>query len=198
MKLKKMEIVMILTLILCMAFHFLSFAGGCQNIKKDVLRLHILASSDTAADQALKLKVRDAVLKQGYAVFDGAKTVDEAKLKVRKNLDVIKKIAQDEVRKNGYDYTVDVRLETTFFDTRVYRNFTLPAGEYEALRIVIGSGEGHNWWCVMFPTLCLSACDNLDDIDALSDEEKELIQSNPKMEIRFKCVEIYEKIKKLL
>ena len=87
MKLKKMEIVMILTLILCMAFHFLSFAGGCQNIKKDVLRLHILASSDTAADQALKLKVRDAVLKQGYAVFDGAKTVDEAKLKVRKNLE---------------------------------------------------------------------------------------------------------------
>ena len=198
MKPKKIEIIMILTLCFCITFHFLSFAGECRDIKKDVLRLHILAASDTAEDQALKLKVRDAVLKQAHAVFDEAKNVAEAKQKARENLAVIKKIAEDEVRKNGYQYRVDVRLEKAFFNTRVYKNFTLPAGEYEALRIVIGAGAGHNWWCVMFPSLCLASCNNLNDIDSLSEEEKELIQSNPKMEIRFKCVEIYEKLKKLL
>ena len=198
MKLKKMETVLIVALILGMALHFVSFSKNCENIKKDVFRLHILANSDETFDQNLKLRVRDAVLAAGYDVFDGVNSVEQAKKKVLKNLDVIRKIAQNEIRKNGYDYPVAVRLEKTFFDTRRYRDFTLPAGEYEALRIVIGKGEGHNWWCVMFPALCLAASGKPADTSSLSEEEKRLILSNPKVEVRFKCVEIYEKIKKML
>ena len=198
MKLKKMETVLIVALILGMALHFVSFSKNCENIKKDVFRLHILANSDETFDQNLKLRVRDAVLAAGYDVFDGVNSVEQAKKKVLKNLDVIRKIAQNEIRKNGYDYPVSVRLEKTFFDTRRYRDFTLPAGEYEALRIVIGKGEGHNWWCVMFPALCLAASGKPADTSSLSEEEKRLILSNPKVEVRFKCVEIYEKIRKML
>ena len=143
-------------------------------------------------------QVRDAVLAAGYDVFDGVNSVEQAKKKVLRNLDTIRKIAQKEIHKNGYDYPVAVRLEKTFFDTRRYRDFTLPAGEYEALRIVIGKGEGHNWWCVMFPALCLAASGKPADTSSLSEEEKRLILSNPKIEVRFKCVEIYEKIKKML
>ncbi len=198
MKLKKIELIVIFTLVFSLIFHFVSFSKDCENIKKDVLRLHILANSDAAFDQNLKLMVRDAVLAEGYDVFDGVKTVEQAKRKVLKNLDTIEKIAKREITKNGYTYPVAVKLEKTFFETRYYRDFTLPAGEYEALKIVIGKGEGHNWWCVMFPSLCLAACGAVEDNNALSEAEKDLILSDPRFEVRFKCVEIYEKIKKML
>ncbi|MBQ3432294.1 MAG: stage II sporulation protein R [Clostridia bacterium] len=198
MKLKRMEITLIITLIFCMLFHFFSFAAECGSVKKDVLRLHILANSDSAADQALKLKVRNALLLAGGDTFEGTQTVELAKQKALKNLDKMEKIATDTLRKNGCMDCVHVSLEKTYFDTRYYTDFTLPAGEYEALKVVIGKGGGHNWWCVMFPALCLAASDNSEALQALTPREQELIQSNPKTEIRFKCVEIYEKIKKML
>ncbi|MBR2589338.1 MAG: stage II sporulation protein R [Clostridia bacterium] len=198
MKVKKTEWILIFTLIFCMLFHFVSFAADCRQIKKDVLRLHILANSDSAADQALKRKVRDALLSAGYDIFEGAENAEQAKEKMRLHLKEIEGIARQTLRENGCTDTVCASLESCFFDTRYYKDFTLPAGNYEALRIVIGKGEGHNWWCVMFPALCMAACDDERAMQCLSEDELELIQSNPKTEIRFKCVEIYEKIKNLL
>lgn len=198
MKLKKIELALILGLTAAIFFNIFSFAFSSQNIKKDVLRLHIIANSDSAFDQALKLKVRNEILKGGNNIFTGNETLEQAKSKIAANLDNIRNIAVQTIEKNGCKYSVKVALEKAFFDTRYYNNFTLPAGEYEALKVVIGKGEGHNWWCVMFPPLCLSASDNINNVKSLTEEEKRLILSNPDYEIRFKCVEIYEKLKNYL
>ena len=198
MKLKKIELALILGLTAAIFFNIFSFAFSSRNIKKDVLRLHIIANSDSAFDQALKLKVRNEILRGGNNIFSGNETLEQAKSKIAANLDNIRNIAVQTIEKNGCKYSVKVALEKAFFDTRYYNNFTLPAGEYEALKVVIGKGEGHNWWCVMFPPLCLSASDNINNVKSLTEEEKRLILSNPDYEIRFKCVEIYEKLKNYL
>ena len=198
MKLKKIELAVIAGLIFSIIFNVFSFALSCKKVERDVLRLHIIANSDSEYDQRLKLKVRDEILKSGYDIFNGNETLSQAKSKIAANLDNIRKIALQYLEKNGCYYDVKVKFEKTFFETRYYENFTLPAGGYEAFRVVIGKGEGHNWWCVMFPPMCLSASDNIKDIKSLSKEEKELILSNPEYEIRFKCVEVYQKIKKYL
>lgn len=198
MRLKKIEIAVIAALVLCIVFNVFSFALESKNIRKDVLRLHIIANSDSLEDQALKLKVRDAILQSGYDIFSGNESLESAKLKTTKNLDNIRKIAQRTLAENACNAPVKVCFEKAFFETRYYKDFTLPAGKYEALKVIIGKGEGHNWWCVMFPPLCLSASDDIEDINSLTEEEKELILSNPQYEIRFKCVEIYEKLKNYL
>lgn len=198
MRLKKIELAVIIGLIISIFFNIFSFAFSCKNIENDVLRLHIIANSDSTFDQQLKLKVRDEILKSGYNIFNGNETLVQAKSKIAKNLDNIRKITEKTIEKNGFNYPVKVEFEKAFFETRYYENFTLPAGEYEALKVIIGEGKGHNWWCVMFPPLCLSASDDLGNIKSLSDEEKKLILSNPDYEIRFKCVEVYEKVKKYI
>ena len=198
MKFKKIELALISGLIISIVFNVFSFAFSCEKIKKDVLRLHIIANSNSTFDQRLKIKVRDEILKSGYDVFCGNETLEQAKAKIASNLDNIRKIAKNTLAENGCDYQVKVEFEKTFFETRCYKNFTMPAGVYEAVRVVIGSGEGHNWWCVMFPPMCLSASDDIEDIKSLSEEEKQLILSNPEYEVRFKFIEIYEKAKKYL
>ncbi|MBQ6379974.1 MAG: stage II sporulation protein R [Clostridia bacterium] len=193
MKLKKIELTLCLVLIGCIFYNFISFANCCNQIKKDVLRLHILANSDAPSDQALKLKVRDAVLREGGAIFEGVETINQAKKKASENLDVIRNIAIKELRANNCFDSVEVKLSKAFFDTRYYSDFTLPAGEYEALQVIIGEGNGHNWWCVMFPQMCLAASGKQTRVQTLNEAEQKLVFSNPQIEIRFKCVEIYEK-----
>lgn len=198
MMLKKMEWVLIIGLVIAIILHMVSFAACCSEVRNDVLRLHILANSDSEEDQALKLRVRDAVLNESGYIFEGVTNVRQARREAKKELNTMQRVAQKTVLESGYTYPVTVSLEKCFFETRYYESFTLPAGEYEALRIVIGKGEGHNWWCVMFPQLCLASCAEIEDAKSLSEEEKQLISSSPQFEIRFKCVEIYEKIKKIL
>ena len=197
MRLKKIELATVLALIICMVLNITIFFASCENIRHDVLRLHILANSDTAADQALKLRVRDRLLSEGYDIFDGAHSLMEAKATAVKNFAGIKKICQEEVKAQGYNYTVNVSLEKAFFETRYYEDFTLPAGNYDALRVVIGKGEGHNWWFVVFPALCTSAASDKTVSEYLDDEELALIEADRRFEIRFKCVEWIENIKNL-
>ncbi|MBE6817986.1 MAG: stage II sporulation protein R [Ruminococcaceae bacterium] len=189
---KRMEAVLCAALVLCIGLNIFSFGLCCREVRQDVLRLHILANSDSKQDQELKYKVRDAVLHEHSGIFKSANTVEQAKLKANENLEAMRKTAVRTLRQNGCDKAVTVKLEKAFFQTRYYRDFTLPAGEYEAVRIVIGDGEGHNWWCVMFPQMCLAAS-TAAAAKNLSDEEKQLIFSDPQFEVRFKCVEMYEK-----
>ena len=121
-----------------------------RDLADKVVRLHVLANSDTEEDQALKLLVRDAVLEQSA---DRA----EAEIRLRESLPELEAIAEETVRANGYDYAVTAELEDTAFPTKEYDGFSLPAGEYLALRILIGEGAGQNWWCVVFPPLCTAA-----------------------------------------
>ena len=126
-------------------------------------RLHVIANSDSDADQQVKMQVRDAVLE---ATKDGilqCTNAQEARAYIEKNLEIIEKTANETLAANGFDYTATAQVGTFHFPDRTYQNVTYPEGDYQALRISLGKGEGHNWWCVMFPPLCLTEIDGLDE-----------------------------------
>ena len=180
--------------VIAAVFSVVSFASGCAEVRHDVLRLHIVGASDSEFDQSLKLKVRDAVLEKGGELFDGTVTADEAEKIITPRIDELKAVAEEVLKENGCDYKVDIQVGEEYFTTRCYENFTMPAGVYTAVRVNIGSAEGKNWWCVMFPPLCLPAASA--DADAFfTDEEMKIVSSSPRYEPRFKIVEIYESIK---
>lgn len=169
------------------------FSAKCSDIENSVLRLHILANSDNVYDQELKLKVRDAVLSAGSEAFTGAKSADEAEQKIVMHKDKLLSVAKSVIEEEGYDYDVTLEITDEKFPTRTYDHVTLPAGTYRAVKIVIGEGEGHNWWCVMFPALCLPGASS-DSLDAvLTEGEVDLVKTDPKLDVRFKITELFEK-----
>lgn len=193
---KGFKIFVPLFLIICFIFaHITPFIETSEEISEDVFRLHILANSDTAEDQKLKLKVRDEILIKGEEIFKACKTVDEAEEICRKNIDFFEQTAESCIKENGYDYTVRAYVDEEYFNTREYETITLPSGIYNALKIEIGEAQGKNWWCVMFPAICLPSVSDDEINSVLTDDEIALINSNNKYEIRFKIVEVYEKIK---
>ena len=145
-----------------------------EQIAGKVLRFHVLANSDTAEDQNLKLAVRDAVGSRMAELLSDVPDREACEQVVEAHLPEIAETAQAVVREAGYEYEVHAAIEETEFPSKTYGKFTFPAGKYEALRVVIGEGEGHNWWCVMFPPLCFV------DISSgvVPDESKELLENN--------------------
>lgn len=170
------------------------FADQCSDIRSKVFRLHIIANSDSDADQALKLKVRDKILEFSPELFSGASDKDEVMAQAQQNLDEIQAIAQQEVCDEGYSYGAQVEIVNMYFTTRTYGDVTLPAGNYDALRIIIGAGEGHNWWCVLFPPLCLPSAESKETLqDALGNGEASVVTGDSEdIVIKFKIVELYE------
>lgn len=171
------------------------FVKTSERLSQDVFRLHILANSDSDEDQALKIKVRNAVLICGESVFTNCSNLSEAVEIGKNNIEVFKSAAENCIAENGYDYPVNVYVDKEFFTTRKYNDITMPGGVYNALKIEIGKAEGHNWWCVMFPAICLPSVSDDEINQYLSDDEINLLNSGSKYKIRFKIVEIYEKIK---
>lgn len=164
-----------------------------ESISQKVFRLHILANSDSQHDQNLKLLVKDEILKLSTELFTDAKSVNDARHIAEDNIKVFENTAQQVVEANGYSYNISVTTDKEYFNTREYDGFIMPAGEYNTLKIIIGNGEGHNWWCVMYPSVCISGCtDDFDEI--MNDEEKEMLTSS-KFIPKFKIIEIYERIK---
>ena len=196
---KRLEISVCLGLVFAVLLSIASLNTECSEIRDSVLRLHVLATSDSAEDQALKLKVRDRILTVSEKMFSHAATKEEAVEDARNHLSLLQEEAQKVIFDDGYAYPVSVSLETSYFTTRSYGNVTLPAGEYQALRVVIGDGGGHNWWCVMFPPLCISAASEEEAqlSDVLSPEQMTLVESDG-YEIKFKCVELYEEFRRAL
>ena len=180
-------------LIFSILISMVSFDAKCENLRDNVLRLHIIANSDSQNDQALKLRVRDAILEESEQLFLGADTLDDAIVLTKQNIPKIEKIAKDTIKKEGYDYGVSVKVEDSFFGTRVYDDFTLPAGVYEALKIEIGKAEGKNWWCVLFPSICVGAAGDLSD--SASDGAVKIAKGGSRFIVRFKIVELYEIVK---
>ena len=181
--------------VLTVIYSVIPFQAQCSEISDEVFRLHILADSDEEADQNLKLKVRDRVLEYTQNLFSSAQSKEEAETAVSDNLQSIANVAYSEVLSNGYAYPVKAEITNMYFTTRYYENYTLPSGMYDALRITIGSGKGHNWWCVMYPSICVSSPEHQDDKakEALSSEQYDIVK-NEKTEYKFKIVEIFEKI----
>lgn len=196
---KKIKISVTVGIVVAILFSICSFAKTSEEIRSDVLRLHVIANSDTSVDQNLKLRLRDYILQEGKDIFNGSVNVENAVEKIEPVLPELEKSAKAFVNQAGFDYDVKISLSNEYFTTRTYETVTLPAGKYLALRVVIGSGEGHNWWCVMFPPMCVPAADKKDEIEnVFSEKEIKLVESKPKYEPRFKFVEIYEQLKEII
>jgi len=197
-RLKRWEIV----LLAAMAAFLISGAMALHtqdDLSDKVVRLHVLANSDSEADQALKLKVRDAVLERAEEILEQSGNRDEAEGKLRGQLLEFERIAEAVIGEAGYDYAVNVELRDTEFPTRAYDGFTLPAGEYLALRVLIGEAAGQNWWCVVFPPLCTTASSEI-TVSALAsgftEEEVRLItEENAGYVLKCKAVEFWEQLR---
>lgn len=139
-------------------------------LSDQVIRLHVLANSDSEADQALKLEVRDAVLEAASGYLEEGASLEETRAVLTDHLADIAAAGAERVAEEGYDYAVTASVEDhCWFPTKQYTDFALPAGEYTALRVVIGAGDGQNWWCVVFPPLCLGSVSETAAQTALSD-----------------------------
>jgi stage II sporulation protein R len=190
---KTIEKAIVLGLILSILFSITSFEGRCENISEKVLRLHILANSDSENDQKLKLNVRDKILEYSKDYLSTAQNKDDAKNLSSNYLNSIEEVAEKEVKNEGYDYPIKVELCNMYFNTREYDNITMPAGRYDALRVLIGEGKGHNWWCVMFPPICLGAAKEEKKLDSvLNENELDVVENGQEYEIKFKIVELFE------
>ena len=161
-------------------------------IYKDTIRLHILANSDSDEDQALKIEIRDRLLDKYGTMLSSSNSVNQAKKTVEDLISSIEKDASEWIKELGYDYTVRTTLTEEWYDTREYDGFTLPAGYYTSLRVIIGDGGGQNWWCVMYPPLCTEiATERAPKDDYVIDYSKEEIHliTGGRYKIKFKILE---------
>lgn len=197
MKLKLIEIALFLALFISVT-SCLSFDKECEGIREKVLRLHVIANSDTDTDQSLKLKVRDSILSESEEIFTDTDSLIAAENEIVKTLPKIEECAENTVIDEGFSYDVTVRFEPSYFPTRTYENVTLPAGFYKSLKVIIGEGEGKNWWCVLFPPMCLPAAMKEEEVlsAVLTEDELSLVSSEPKYEIRFWIVEKLQEFKR--
>ncbi|MBR2578919.1 MAG: stage II sporulation protein R [Clostridia bacterium] len=177
----------------------LGFFSRCDSISGKIFRLHIIANSDSAEDQALKLKVRDRILSDVGVELSAATDVIGAEHVAEGKLGEIENIAQDEVLKNGYGYEVKAQIVHMYFSTRYYGDITMPAGYYDALRITIGEAKGKNWWCVMFPPMCIPAAEGSAELQKVLDSaEVDTLSSEGRYVLEFKAVEIYAKLQEFI
>lgn len=191
-----------------------SVTNTVNSYKEKFIRFHVLANSDLDKDQQLKIKVRDEVIKYLQPILENSKSINQSEEIIKEEMDEIKKISKKVISKNGYSYGVNIELGYSKFPTKQYSNVILPAGEYKALRIIIGSGEGKNWWCVMFPPLCF-----IDENSGVIDKKTEdkfkeiltndefgmIVDSKPKKEkkveiksrftVKFKVLEVFRNLK---
>ena len=190
MKIKRWEI----ALALALAVTFLcGFAVSREQtaLADKLIRLHVVAASDSEEDQALKLQVRDAVLQQLHAILQGVDNREEAEARIRARLDELSRCAEETLQDAGKPAPVAVSLAVENFPTREYDTFSLPAGYYTSLRIVIGEGQGHNWWCVVFPPLCTEAAteDEFQDMGLTEEQQNLICGSGGGYVVRFRAME---------
>ena len=208
--------ILILSLVAIISIMTISISGevkkisnASQDYKDKLIRFHVIANSDSDEDQNLKLKVRDAVINYLQPKLLESESIEESELIIKREYSELEKISKNIILQNGYNYDVKIGIDYSEFPTKQYSNVVLPAGEYKALKIIIGEGSGKNWWCVMFPPLCFvdeekgiidkDTDDKLREV--LTEEEYNLIaqktsnQTN-RVQIKFKVVEIVQNIVK--
>ena len=191
-------ILFFIVLILFSLFVFISAISYVDAVSKDlsnsVFRLHVIANSDSTEDQNLKYKVRDKVLEYMNEISKNCSSKEDVILLATEHLSEFEEIAKQVIVDNGYDYDVTVKIGNFDFPTKSYGDISFPAGNYDALRIEIGSAQGQNWWCVMFPPLCFVDVtsgvvpDESKEImkENLNDEEYSIISDNESSDIKFK------------
>ena len=184
-KKKKISVAFILV---CATFALSIYSASEYHSHKyaeNILRFHVIANSNTAQDQALKLKVRDAVGCKISELANQSKSAEETAEIVAEHSDEIIETARRCIENEGYEYGVSIEIGEFYFPTKHYSEVSLPAGDYEAVRIIIGEGLGENWWCVLFPPLCFSNGSAVENNG----------NTNEKVTVKFKFVEIFQKVK---
>ena len=183
-----------------------------DDIKDKLIRFHVIANSDTEEDQNLKLKVRDKVVEALTEKLSGVESLEEAEEILEDNIDYVNQIAREVISSNNYDYEVNTMLSYENFPNKVYGDYVFPQGNYEAYRVIIGSGQGQNWWCVMFPSLCFvdesksdvdstNLKEEIENIEAKENKEDNKVEENTSdlnkednnksdIKIKFKIVEV--------
>lgn len=192
---------LIIALILYCAFSVTYFASVSGEIRESVVRLHILADSNSEIDQQVKLKVRDALLTKNTELLSGKVTPENAEEYFENSKEELEKCANEVLKENGFNYKAKITLGKEYYTTRVYEDLTFPAGTYTSVKVVLGSGQGQNWWCVMFPPLCVPAAtgdittdDGVNLEEYLNEDGERLVSSKGKFKVGFKVLEIYEKL----
>lgn len=180
--------------ILTVLASFYPFAAACGELPQNVVRLHVVANSNSQQDQAVKLLVRDAVLEEASRWYGDATSMEEASSQLCTHLESIAGAARETLQREGAFYSAQAQVTEMYFPTRDYGDFRLPAGRYRTLRITLGEGEGHNWWCVVFPSLCLPAAGD-DPLLALPEGERQVVEDSQHMEVKWKAVELWESLR---
>lgn len=190
MKFLKSELALILALLITLTYTVFA-TNSYEQVADKVIRFHVLANSDTDADQALKLLVKDQVFAFISDLTANCDTNEQAFDIISQNIEQINELSAQIIAQNGYSYASVSTLSSEYYPQKSYDDFSLPAGYYTGLKIEIGQAEGQNWWCVLFPPLCnQTAYDtknlNSDDLDLISSQD---------YEFRFKFVDIFSQIK---
>lgn len=191
MKINKLQLSLIIAMIITLTYSVVA-TNTFESTQSKVFRFHVLANSDTDYDQELKLKVKDEVFAYTTNLTKDLQNNIQASQVISQNLEEINEIATDVIKQNGYNYAVNSEITNEYYTTRVYDDFSLPAGYYDGLKINIGNAEGQNWWCVLFPPLCSSvATKDLteDDVDFITSQD---------YEYRFKFIDTLAEIKHFL
>ena len=169
---------LVLGVIACCAFGaFRTFSANCGEVYGEVLRLHIPANSDSSEDQEIKLRLRDKLLEEYGGGLSGSGDLEEAEERAERLLPDIERTANEFLSENGYSYGARAELADMWFSTREYDRMILPAGYYKALRVTLGSGEGHNWWCVIFPQLCYPAVSEPEEPSAPDEKAENVLEA---------------------
>ena len=180
-----------LMLALCVTLCLGTWAQARQeSISGSLVRLHVLAVSDDSNEQRIKLNVRDSVLSYISPKLEDAESPDEAKRIISSELDGIKSAAEPAAEGRP----VKVPLTQEYYPTRDYGSFSLPAGRYESLRVILGEGEGHNWWCVVFPPLCLTAAESDSAVESLDGETRGIVTAEDGYRCKFRIVELWGEV----
>ncbi len=207
---KKLLSVLLISVAITLIIGILPVRGE-KKIYDSVIRLHVLANSDNDADQELKLKVRDGILKYTEDLLSGCKTKEEAEELIKNNLEGFALCARRTLAENGSSHSVDIDFGKEYYPTRDYDSVAFPGGEYLSLRIKIGEAEGKNWWCVLFPPICLSAASEKNGKGSMEEafvavgltpEQYKIVteskEGEGKYKIRFKILEVLRELAKVL
>ena len=192
-RMKIWEISLLLTL--CFSLCLGTWAQAKQSsLSSSLVRLHVIAVSDDEYEQSLKLRVRDGVLSYISPKLRDVKSAQQAQEIIKNELDGIKAAAES----SAEGRSVEVTLSQEYYPTRNYEKFSLPAGKYQSLRVILVEGEGHNWWCVVFPPLCISAAEQEQAVESMSEDMRGIVTEEDGYEYKFRILELWGELMELI
>ena len=168
-----------------------------QRLSGELIRLHVIANSDSESDQSAKLNVRDSTLKTLTPLLEGISSVEEAESVISEVMPQLCLRARQSLLHDGKFYPVKAQICVEQYPTRKYKGFSLPAGDYVSLQIILGEGVGRNWWCVVFPPLCMTSVEDEDAFSGLTSESSKLIASDSgEYKVKFRIIELYDQLRR--